>query len=155
MRDIKIIDPSHQRHSFFKKDDQQIAQNVVLPPKSDTNEKKKGSDTFGGKKQFRPNQEMEVLVGLTMRASFFKLIKPEIRCNVPAGREVLFEWEIEPRSTLVMVELFNRDGDILRSFGPFDSTTFRLQTSEFTKGRYYWKILADENLIKAGALVIH
>ncbi len=120
---------------------------------------KKGDDDATSRmaehlRAFRPNPEMEALVGITVRSSGFLLQKPNVRETFKRGEKIKVRWTNDPALHPLQIAVFDRDGTDVIAGISVAGDSYDLETVNMAPGRYYWKMLLDDNLVRAGVFVL-
>lgn len=94
---------------------------------------------------------MESLVGESTRSGFFKLLTPGFQTSVSSGDSVIFSWD-KNFSSPVLLEVINNQGRVIYQISQPGSDTLILQTDSLGTGLFYWKITQDNQWICVGKL---
>jgi hypothetical protein len=103
---------------------------------------------------FQPFAEFELLTGSVTRSSLVKLISPEVKLSIPRGTMVLFSWRYYDSIVPVSIIILNNRGIQLSQMQLCHGTRYILKTNGFREGLYYWKIMADDDLVLMGKMII-
>ncbi|MCX6305843.1 MAG: hypothetical protein NT040_12840 [Bacteroidetes bacterium] len=103
---------------------------------------------------FEPLDEFELLAGSVTRSGQINLVSPGMNDTVPAGSEVLFAWRNYDLSASLSIIIMNNRGELLSGIPLHHASSYLLNTKGFMEGLYYWKIVADEDLVLMGRLTI-
>jgi hypothetical protein len=104
---------------------------------------------------YKPMPELELLSGSVTRSGQFVLVSPKVDLAVPAGTTVLFSWRYSDKEAAVLFVIMDNAGNQLSRQRMNNSGSFILKTKGLGEGLYYWKILANEDLVIMGKLTIH
>jgi hypothetical protein len=102
---------------------------------------------------FEPLPEYDLLTGSVTRSHQLKVISPPANAAVPAGAGVMFEWEGHDALVPVKLILLNNRGIQVSEVLITDSSQYRLDIKGFPDGLYYWKLMADEEMVMMGKIV--
>lgn len=106
------------------------------------------------KKNFESLAEYELLIGSGTRSDQFKLISPHVNASIPAGSEIMFKWLNTDKKALVSIVFLNNHGITVSEIELNQTSSYVLKTKGFKPGLYYWKIMADDEMVMMGKLTI-
>ena len=104
---------------------------------------------------FKPMDELELLVGSVTRSAQLKLIVPGSNQSVKAGSRVLFRWIEQSSWPEVAIVIMNNHGTPVLETPALRGGTFEVHTKGFPPGLYYWKILQNDELVLMGKLALY
>lgn len=136
------------RESVFRQENQNAG--FAIDSLKETETDKQGFPGNEIAHNYMPNPDLESLVGLNMRAYRFRLVSPQVRTEVKVGEKLNFRWMNGGEMDKMEMEVFDRDGGVVFITAVTDSNGWILPTVGWKSGRYYWKLLQDGNLVKAG-----
>ncbi len=99
--------------------------------------------------------ELELLVGAHTRTSTFKLIAPIPDQQMAIGSVVVFIWEYIGSALPVTVSILNNRGQSIYKTPSIEGNSYLLDTGDFQKGLYYWKITMEDELIMLGKIKLN
>ncbi len=102
---------------------------------------------------FKPLPEFEIIAGAVTRSHLMNLISPNAKTIVSSGTDLVFEWTWYDKAVPVSIIIFNNQGDRVSATEVLDTTSVNLKTNVLADGLYYWKILADGELVIAGRFI--
>lgn len=105
--------------------------------------------------RYRPLPEYELLIGSISRSFSFKVISPSCRLSLPSHSTIPFEWETQGTCSFLVLQITDNLGKKIFETAPIQGFTFNLNTDTFARGRYYWKLIGDENLVAMGYFILH
>lgn len=104
--------------------------------------------------KFVPLPEFELLAGSPVRSGLFRLLSPVADNTVILGDTVNFSWcSGDTGKRIVLVVLDNTGSTVSMMDLPADGS-YAMGTGRFGPGLYYWKILAEQDLLFMGKLTI-
>jgi hypothetical protein len=104
--------------------------------------------------KLEPLKEFQFLVGSVTRSSPIKLISPGVITSVQPGTSVLFSWHCIENSEQLALIIMDNHGAMVTELPVNEKDTVTFNTSGIPEGLYYWKILADDDLVFMGKLII-
>jgi hypothetical protein len=104
---------------------------------------------------YKPMTEFELLVGAVTRAGLLKVVSPKAELTIIRGQSVEFRWEGVNSFSPVNIIVLDNSGKRVRCFQVKRSDrSFTMETAALEKGLYYWKILAEDEIITLGKLIV-
>ena len=108
----------------------------------------------GLSENFESLAEFELLIGSVTRSGQFRLISPEMTASVPAGAEVQFAWHYDDKVELLSIIFLDNHGMPVSEVSLNHKSAYILKTTCFNEGLYYWKIMANDDIVLMGKLTI-
>jgi len=103
---------------------------------------------------FRPLPELELLTGSVTRSEPFQLLSPNALVYARSGTDVIFEWRYNGKTDSLSMAILNNLGLTVARLSLDHTGSFILNTARFGEGLYYWKILAADDFVFMGKLII-
>ncbi|MCK9422994.1 MAG: hypothetical protein M0Q38_10375 [Bacteroidales bacterium] len=103
---------------------------------------------------FKSLPELELLVGANTRTTTFKLIAPMTRQQIPAGSVINFTWDNEDNTQPVIISILNNRGKNIFETPGIQGNSYLLDTDDFQKGLFYWRITMEDELIMVGKIIL-
>lgn len=102
---------------------------------------------------FRPNPELEELVGISVRSGYFRLLSPVPLTLEKRSREIVVRWESDLEDELDLVVVDNR-GEKVLEVNRIATDRYSFARDRLKSGLYYLKFLQGRELISMGKLVV-
>jgi hypothetical protein len=102
---------------------------------------------------FEPLPEFDLLTGSVTRSHLLKVSSPPPNAAVPNGSEVMFAWDSHDTLVTVKLILLNNLGIQVSEAVIEGSRQYRLDTKGLSDGLYYWKLMAEEEMVMMGKIV--
>ncbi len=102
---------------------------------------------------FTPLPYMEGLIGVAMRSTNVSLESPEFSIHIYSGDTVIFQWAGVGDAT-PSIEIIDNLGKKLWAFETLSGGEMKLGTSKWARGLYYWKFLAENDLVWVGKITV-
>jgi len=100
-----------------------------------------------------PLPYLEGLVGVAMRSTKLSLLSPACSLRINPGEPVTFQW-MRTGSVTLSIEIIDNQGNKLWTFGKLTDGKIDLNTSQWETGLYYWKFLADDDIVYVGKITV-
>ena len=100
-----------------------------------------------------PLPYLEGLVGEAMRSTKLSLLAPPFSLRINPGDTVTFRW-LRTETATLSIEIMDNLGNMLWTFEKLTGDKMNLKTSQWKTGLYYWKLLADDDIVCVGKIAI-
>ena len=114
---------------------------------------KKGQEKELLAANFTPLPYLEGLVGVSMRSTNVSLLSPEFSLQINPGDTVKFQW-LGGGEAMPSIEIIDNLGNRIWIGENLSNEEMDLFTSHWGSGLYYWKFLADDNIIYVGKISV-
>lgn len=104
--------------------------------------------------RFEPLPEYELLVGGVARYAGFALLSPSTEVKCTRGQAITFRWMTPLTGVPVVIEVTDNRGLVIYTSPPGQGMSFNLATGSFRPGLYYFRIIACDELVKMGRIVL-
>ena len=104
---------------------------------------------------FRPLPEYELLIGSISRSFSLKVLSPKSRLTLPYQSTITFEWVAPGTCSFLILQITDNKGKKVFDTAPLQDNSYLLNTGNFRRGLYYWKLIQDEELVSMGCFTLH
>jgi hypothetical protein len=105
--------------------------------------------------KFNSLRELEILVGGTTRNPAFILTSPIVRQRLLLGSPVKFNWESSGNAIPIVISILDNQGNCIYQSTAILGNSFLLDTADFMKGLYYWRITVEDELVLVGKMALY
>ena len=103
---------------------------------------------------YTPLPDYELLVGSVTRSALIVLHSPIATLNIQQGTPVKFKWVYQDRRVPVSIVVYDNRGRRVFETTVLLDDSYKLITKNWLGGIYYWKIIADEEMICMGKMIL-
>ncbi|MBC8314119.1 MAG: hypothetical protein H8E51_01335 [Bacteroidetes bacterium] len=100
-----------------------------------------------------PLPYLEGLVGEAMRSTKLSLLEPPFSLRINPGDTVTFRW-LRTETATLSIEIMDNLGNRLWIVEKLTGDKMNLKTSQWKTGLYYWKLLADDDIVCIGKITV-